>query len=120
MEVGLGVHGEPGMTTEKLGTADEVGRLLTREVVDDLGVEAGASVVLLVNGLGGTPLLEQYLVHRAVLTELGRRGIAVHRSMVGEYVTSLQMAGVSVTITVLDDELRTHFDAPARTAAMWA
>jgi phosphoenolpyruvate---glycerone phosphotransferase subunit DhaK len=119
MEVGLGVHGEPGISTEKLGTADEVGTLLARRLLADIACPAGSTVALLVNGLGATPLLEQYLVHQAVLRELTGNGISVHRSMVGEFVTSLQMAGLSATITVLDDRLRELLDAPIRTVALW-
>lgn len=117
MEVGLGVHGEPGITTQKLGTADEVGTLLAERLLDDLDCPPGAEVALLVNGLGATPLVEQYLVHRAVSRQLTASGISVYRSMVGEFVTSLQMAGLSATLTVLDDELRALLDAPVRTAA---
>lgn len=117
MEVGLGVHGEPGITTQKLGTADEVGTLLTERLLADLDCPPGTEVALLVNGLGATPLVEQYLVHRAVSGYLAGRGISVYRSMVGEFVTSLQMAGLSVTLTVLDDELRALLDAPVRTVA---
>jgi len=117
MEVGLGVHGEPGITTQKLGTADEVGTLLTERLLADLDCPPGAEVALLVNGLGATPLVEQYLVHRAVSRHLAGSGISVYRSMVGEFVTSLQMAGLSVTLTVLDDELRALLDAPVRTVA---
>jgi dihydroxyacetone kinase len=118
MEVGLGVHGEPGISQEKLGTADEVGTLLTRRLLADIACPPGSAVALLVNGLGATPLLEQYLVHQAVLRHLAENEISVHRSMVGEFVTSLQMAGLSVTITVLDDRLRELLDAPVRTVAM--
>ncbi len=119
MEVGLGVHGEPGISTQKLGTADEVGAMLARRLLDDIACPPGSVVALLVNGLGATPLLEQYLVHRAVLRHLAENQISVHSSMVGEYVTSLQMAGLSVTLTVLDDRLRGLFDAPVRTVAMY-
>jgi dihydroxyacetone kinase len=118
MEVGLGVHGEPGISTEKLGTADEVGTLLAQRLLADIECPAGSVVALLVNGLGATPLLEQYLVHKAVLRQLTENGISVHRSMVGEFVTSLQMAGLSATITVLDDRLRQLLDAPIRTVAL--
>lgn len=118
MEVGLGVHGEPGISREKLGTADEVGMLLAQRLLADIACPPGAEVALLVNGLGATPLLEQYLVHQAVLRHLTGNGITVHRSMVGEFVTSLQMAGLSATITVLDDQLRELLDAPIRTVAL--
>ena len=117
MEVGLGVHGEPGISTQKLGTAGEVGTLLAQRLLADLACPPGSTVALLVNGLGATPLLEQYLVHQAVLRQLAASKINVHRSMVGEYVTSLQMAGVSVTLTLLDGQLRELLDAPIRTVA---
>jgi dihydroxyacetone kinase len=117
MEVGLGVHGEPGISTQKLGTAGEVGTLLAQRLLADLACPPGSTVALLVNGLGATPLLEQYLVHQAVLRQLAAGKISVHRSMVGEYVTSLQMAGVSVTLTLLDGQLRELLDAPIRTVA---
>jgi len=117
MEVGLGVHGEPGISTQKLGTAGEVGTLLAQRLLADLACPPGSTVALLVNGLGATPLLEQYLVHQAVLQQLAASKISVHRSMVGEYVTSLQMAGVSVTLTWLDGQLRELLDAPIRTVA---
>jgi phosphoenolpyruvate---glycerone phosphotransferase subunit DhaK len=119
MEVGLGVHGEPGISTQKLGTAGEVGTLLAQRLLADLACPPGSTVALLVNGLGATPLLEQYLVHQAVLRQLAASKINVHRSMVGEYVTSLQMAGVSVTLTLLDGQLRELLDAPIRTVAWW-
>jgi dihydroxyacetone kinase len=117
MEVGLGVHGEPGISTQKLGTAGEVGTLLAQRLLADLACPPGSTVALLVNGLGATPLLEQYLVHQAVLRQLAASKISVHRSMVGAYVTSLQMAGVSVTLTLLDGQLRELLDAPIRTVA---
>jgi dihydroxyacetone kinase-like protein len=116
MEVGMGVHGEPGISTERLGTADEVGEMLVEKVLDDLEVTDGARVALLVNGLGATPLAEQYLVHRSVRRALTRAGIEIHASLVGEFVTSLQTAGVSVTVTALDDELQRYFDSPVTTA----
>ena len=118
MEVGLGVHGEPGISREKLGTADEVGTMLAQRLLADIACPPGSEVALLVNGLGATPLLEQYLVHQAVLRHLAENGISVHRSMVGEFVTSLQMAGLSATVTVLDDRLRELLDAPIRTVAL--
>ena len=118
MEVGLGVHGEPGISRQKLGTADEVGTQLAQRLLADIDCPPGSTVALLVNGLGSTPLLEQYLVHQAVWRHLAENGISVHRSMVGEFVTSLQMAGLSVTLTVLDERLRELLDAPVRTVAM--
>lgn len=114
MEVGLGVHGEPGVRQQPLATADAVGRLLTTTIAADLELRAGERVAAMTNGLGATTPLEQYLVHRAACAELRARGVQVHRSYVGEYVTSLQMAGVSVSLLRLDDELTPLLDAPAR------
>ncbi|TML70635.1 MAG: dihydroxyacetone kinase [Actinobacteria bacterium] len=118
MDVGLGVHGEPGISREPIGSADEVGRLLADRILDDLGCPAGSRVAVLVNGLGATPPVEQYLVYRAVRETMIERGLTVERSYVGEYVTSLQMAGVSATVTLLDDELLSLLDAPARTVSL--
>jgi dihydroxyacetone kinase len=115
MEVGLGVHGEPGVSRQELGTADEVGRLLAERILDDLECPPGTRVAVLVNGLGATPPLELYLVYRSARRLLEERGIEVVRTYVGEFITSLQMAGLSVTVTRLDDELLSLLDAPART-----
>jgi len=115
MEVGLGIHGEPGVSRQTLGTADEVGTLLAERILDDFEPPPGTKVVVLVNGLGATPSLELYLVYRSVRRLLEERGIDVVRTYIGEFITSLQMAGLSVTVTKLDDELLSLLDAPART-----
>jgi dihydroxyacetone kinase len=114
MEVGLGVHGEAGISREPLGSADDVGRMLTERVLDDGDFPSGSRVSVLINGLGATPPLEQYLVYRAARQLLEERGISVARSYVGEFITSLQMAGLSVTITLLDDELLSLLNDPAK------
>jgi len=113
MEVGLGVHGEPGVRRAPLGTADQVGQMLVETIVPDIGIAAGDDVVVLVNGLGATTAMEQHLVHRAATAALTALGVTIHRSYVGEYVTSLQMSGLSVTLMKLDDELRDLIDRPA-------
>jgi len=118
MDIGLGVHGEPGISRKPLLTADETGRLLAERIASDLDCPAGSRVALLVNGLGATPLMEQYLVYRAAHAAILERGLTVERSYVGEYITSLQMAGVSATMTLLDDELLSFLDAPARTVSL--
>lgn len=118
MEVGLGVHGEPGVSREPLRSADEVGRLLAARLVEDIECPPQARVAVLINGLGATPLVEQYLVYRGVRGLLAERGIVIVRTYVGEFITTLQMAGVSATITLLDDELLALLDAPARTVAL--
>jgi dihydroxyacetone kinase len=114
MEVGLGVHGESGIRREPLRSADEVGRMLTERLVADCPLPPGSKVAVLVNGLGATPPLEQYLIYRAVRSVLLEREVDVVRSFVGEYITSLQMAGVSVTVSVLDDEFIGLLAEPAR------
>ena len=114
MEVGLGVHGESGIRREPLGSADEVGRMLTERLLADSPAPPGSKVAVLVNGLGATPPLEQYLIYRAVRSLLLEREVEVVRSYVGEYITSLQMAGVSVTVTVLDEEFIGLLAEPAR------
>jgi dihydroxyacetone kinase len=113
MDVGLGVHGEPGVRRERLATADAVGRMLVSTIVGDMELVRGDRVAVLANGLGATTPIEQYLVHLAARRELQDRGVAVHRSFVGEYVTSLQMAGVSVSLLKLDAELERLLDSPA-------
>jgi len=114
MEIGLGVHGEPGVRSAPLGPAAEVAQVLVETIIEDLGIVSGDRVAVLVNGLGATSLLEQYVVHGSVVELLGKLGVVVERSYVGEYVTSLQMAGVSVSLMCLDDELLGLLDAPAR------
>ena len=115
MNVGMGVHGERGVSRQPLGSADEVGRLLADRVLDDLACPAGSRTAVLVNGFGSTPALEQYLIYRAARAAVAERGLVVERSYVGEFITTLQMAGVSVTVTMLDDELTSLLDAPALT-----
>jgi dihydroxyacetone kinase len=118
MNVGMGVHGEPGVSREPLRSADEVGRMLADYILNDLVYPAGSRTALLVNGFGATPEIEQYLIYRAARAALIGRGVTVERSYVGEFITTLQMAGVSVTVTLLDDELLSFLDAPVRTARL--
>lgn len=114
MEVGLGVHGEPGISREPLRSANDVGRMLTERILADGDFPSGSQVSVLINGLGATPTLEQYLIYRAVGELLAEREISVARSYVGEFITSLQMAGLSVTITLLDAELLSLLNDPAK------
>ena len=118
MEVGLGVHGEPGMSRERLGTADEVGRLLAQHVADDLECLSGSRIAVLINGMGATPPLELYLVYRSARALLAERGLIIVRTYIGEFITSLQMEGVSVTVTDLDDELLGFLGSPARSVGL--
>ena len=116
MEVGLGLHGEPGMRRGPLLTADETAEILIETILADLPSRSGHEVALLVNGLGATAQLDLYILYRAARRALERAGNLVRRSIVGEYITSLEMAGASVTVTLLDDELTGLLDAPARAA----
>ena len=118
IELGIGIHGEPGRSREPHPTADEAARLLLDPVLDDLPYRAGDPVVVLVNGLGSTPLIELHVVFRAVARLLEQRGVRVARSLVGPFVTSLDMAGCSVSLLRLDDELLRLWDAPVETAAL--
>ena len=115
MEYGVGHHGEPGTAKIPMMTADEITAKLTSEVIKDLPFRAGDEVVLLINGLGGTPHLELYICYRKAKSILEEHGIRVGRSYVGEFFTGLEMAGFSVTLTKLDPEVRLLLDAPADT-----
>ncbi|MFC4032675.1 dihydroxyacetone kinase subunit DhaK [Streptomyces polygonati] len=113
VEMGVGIHGEPGRKREKLQPADALVRELLTAVVDDLPYTSGDGVALMVNGLGGTPLGELYLVYGLAHKQLVERGIDIRRSYVGEYCTSLDMAGASITLLRLDDEISDLLAAPA-------
>jgi len=116
MEMGVGIHGEPGRRRVTLGTADEIADEMVGAIHDDLGRAGDA--LLLVNGFGGTPSMELYLMYHAARTRLEKRGFSVRRSLVGNYVTSLEMAGASITVTLLDDDIAALWDAPVQTAAL--
>jgi phosphoenolpyruvate---glycerone phosphotransferase subunit DhaK len=116
MEMGVGIHGEPGRRRVKLASADAIADEMVNAIVGDLG-EAG-DCLLLVNGFGGTPLMELYLMYHAARERLRQRGYRVTRSLVGNYVTSLEMAGCSVTVSLLDREGERFWDAPVHTAAL--
>lgn len=117
IEVGMGIHGEPGTHRETLKTADELVDHLLGKVLADIDY-SGSEVVVMVNGLASTPLMELYIVNKRVHEILEEKGIKVYKSMVGEYMTSLEMAGFSVTLLKLDEELKELFDAPADTPAL--
>jgi phosphoenolpyruvate---glycerone phosphotransferase subunit DhaK len=118
IEIGIGIHGEPGRRRIHLAGADEITGLLLGPVADDLKVAAGDKVLLFVNGMGGTPASELYIVYRRARALLEERGAEVTRSLVGNYVTSLEMQGASVTVLRLDDELTALWDAPVHTTAL--
>jgi dihydroxyacetone kinase-like protein len=113
MEIGVGIHGEPGRKRAKRGTANDIVGLLLDAIVPDLPYKRGDRVALMVNGLGGTPISELYLLYGIAHDQLAKRGIQVSRNYVGEYCTSLEMAGASLTLVRLDDELDRLLDAPA-------
>lgn len=114
MEYGLGIHGEPGVRRVKLQSADEIAEELVDKLLADSGIQAGDVVCTLVNSLGATTLLELYIINRRLAQLLQERGIHVHDMDVGTYVTSLEMAGASITLMKLDDELRSYYDMPCR------
>ncbi len=113
MEVGIGIHGEPGTRRGRLETADAITEQLVAALVGDLGLGDGDRVAVLVNGMGATPLEELYVVYRKVHQLLSDAGVTVHRPYVGEYATSLEMAGASISLMRLDEELTALLDAPA-------
>ena len=118
VEIGIGIHGEPGRHRIPAASADEIAQMLLDPVVDDPGLGSGESVLLFVNGMGGTPQSELYVVYRQARALLEARGVEVSRSLVGNYVTSLEMQGASVTVLRLDDELTALWDAPVHTTAL--
>src|SRR4051794_9152115 len=118
MEVGIGIHGEPGRRREPLGTAGEIAELLVEAVVSDLRPDTGTKVLPFVNGMGGTPQLELYLLYGEVDRRLRDVGLEPVRRLVGSYITSPQMAGASLTLLALDDEMTALWDAPVHTPAL--
>jgi dihydroxyacetone kinase-like protein len=118
MEFGVGIHGEPGRRREKIRPAAEIVAEMADAVLGDLNPPTGTNVLAFVNGLGGTPLIELYLVYNEVAKQLQERGLIAARSLVGNYITSLEMAGVSITVLALDDELTALWDAPVHTPAL--
>jgi len=115
MEIGMGIHGEPGVKRDRLADADAIVDRLASEVLDDLNVVSGQRLAVMVNGLGATPREELYIMYRRLHRILDERGVTVHRAYVGEYATSMEMAGASITVFRLDDELQELLDAPADT-----
>ncbi len=118
MEMGVGIHGEPGRRRVKLGSADEIAAELTGAILKDLSLARGQQAILLVNGFGGTPMLELYLMVTAALKVLNAAGVKVVRHLTGSYVTSLEMAGCSITVSALDAQSLALWDAPVHTAAL--
>jgi phosphoenolpyruvate---glycerone phosphotransferase subunit DhaK len=118
MEMGVGIHGEPGRARIKLAGADEIADRILAAILDDRGNPKTGDVLLFVNGFGGTPAMELYLMYNVARGILEKRGLTVTRSLVGSYVTSLEMAGCSITVTQLDDKLAALWDEPVNTAAL--
>src|SRR5437588_7312096 len=118
MEIGIGIHGEPGRRRVKLASAAEVTEMLATPVIEDLGLKAGDQVLAFVNGMGGTPLIELYIVFDALHRILHGKQITIARNLVGNYITSLEIAGASITLVRLDDELTRYWDAPVHTPAL--
>jgi dihydroxyacetone kinase-like protein len=117
IEMGVGIHGEPGRKRVKLKSADAIVEEMIDAIVSDLG-GGSSEALLLVNGFGATPAMELYVVYDAARLLLEQAGVEVGRSLVGNYVTSLDMAGCSITVTLLDDEIARHWDAPVHTAGL--
>ena len=116
MEIGMGIHGEPGTHKEELKEADEIVDHLLEKILKDIDY-SGSEVAVLVNGLGATPLMELYIVNNRVKKVLEEKGIKIYKTLVGEYMTSLEMAGFSISLLKLDEELKELLDAPADTPA---
>lgn len=118
MEIGIGIHGEPGRTRMKVKSADEIVEMLMEPIVKDLPYKSGEEVLLFVNGMGGTPLVELYIVYRKAYEIAAKHGLKVVRNLVGPYITSLEMAGTSITMLKVDDDLKKLWDAPVLTPGM--
>ena len=118
MEFGVGIHGEPGRRRDVLKSADAIAEEVCAAIAGDLGDRAKGPALLFVNGFGGTPSMELYLMYNSARRMFEKRGVTVVRSLVGSYVTSLDMAGCSITLTVLDDDMTALWDAPVCTPAL--
>lgn len=118
MEFGVGIHGEPGRKREKLISADALAARIVPDIAADLGLKAGEEIALLINGFGGSPLQELYLFNNSVTNELEKAGVKIYKTLVGNYMTSIDMAGASVTFLRLDDELKAYLDYPVATPAI--
>jgi phosphoenolpyruvate---glycerone phosphotransferase subunit DhaK len=121
IEIGIGIHGEPGRERVKLASSAEIVERLATPIAKDLPFQQGDEVLAFVNGMGGTPLIELYIVYNDLKRFLDERGIMIARNLIGPYITSLEMAGCSITLLKLDDELTRLWDAPVKTAGLrWA
>jgi phosphoenolpyruvate---glycerone phosphotransferase subunit DhaK len=118
MEIGIGIHGEPGRKRMKMATADEITEMLAGPVISDLGLKQGDRVIAMVNGMGGTPLIELYVVFNKLNSMLKGQGVTIARNLVGNYITSLEMAGCSITLVRADDNMLGLWDTPVHTPAL--
>jgi dihydroxyacetone kinase-like protein len=118
MEIGVGIHGEPGRKRVKLRPADEIVEMLLTPILSDLPFARGDEVLLFVDGLGGTPLIELYVIYRKAFQLARASGLTIARNLIGNYITSLEMAGTAITVLRLDDDLKRLWDAPVRTPAL--
>jgi phosphoenolpyruvate---glycerone phosphotransferase subunit DhaK len=118
VEIGIGIHGEPGRFREEAGPASQIAERLVTPIVEDLPFSDGDSVLAFVNGMGGTPLIELYVMYAEVAKLLEGRGLRIERNLVGNYITSLEMQGCSITLVKLDDEMVRYWDAPVDTPAL--
>jgi phosphoenolpyruvate---glycerone phosphotransferase subunit DhaK len=118
IEIGIGIHGEPGRFREEIGPASQIAERLVTPIVEDLPFSSGDRVLAFVNGMGGSPLIELYLMYGEVAKLLDGRGLQIERNLVGNYITSLEMQGCSITLVKLDDEMVRYWDAPVDTPAL--
>lgn len=118
MEIGIGIHGEPGRKRMKIKSADEITEMLIEPIIKDIPYKSGESVLLFVNGMGGTPPIELYIIYRKAYEIAAKHGLKVVRSLVGPYITSLEMAGCSITMLKMDDDLIKLWDAPVKTIGL--
>jgi dihydroxyacetone kinase-like protein len=118
MEIGIGIHGEPGRTRMPLKTADEITTMLAEAVIGDLPFKSGDKVIAMVNGMGGTPAIELYVVYNKLHQICQGKGVTIARNLVGNYITSLDMAGCSITLLKADAELLKLWDAPVKTPGL--
>jgi dihydroxyacetone kinase-like protein len=118
MEIGIGIHGEPGRTRMKLRPVDEIVEMLMEPILKDVPYQSGDEILLFVNGMGGTPLIELYIAYRKASEIAAKHGLKIARSLVGSYITSLEMAGMSITVLKMDDDLLRLWDAPVHTPGL--
>jgi phosphoenolpyruvate---glycerone phosphotransferase subunit DhaK len=118
VEIGIGIHGEPGRFRESIGPASQIAERLMTPILEDLPFSSGDNVLAFVNGMGGTPLLELYVVYAEVAKIAQEHGLSIERNLIGNYITSLEMQGCSITLVKLDDDMVRYWDAPVNTPAL--